>query len=65
MYLATTKKKGQFSADKKGHKLLELILDMQWDYDRMSCSGQKTLDKIYKILNTPEETVVLNNKEVI
>ena len=60
MYLATTKKKGQFSADKKGHKLIELILDMQWDYDRMSSSGQQTLDKIYKILNTPEETVVIN-----
>ena len=64
MYLATTKKKGQFSADKNGHKLLELILDMQWDYDRLSYSGQQTLDKIYKILNTAEETVVLNNKEV-
>ncbi len=60
MFLATTKKKGQFSADKKGHKLIELIFDMQWDYDRMSSSGQQTLDKIYKILNTPEETVQID-----
>jgi hypothetical protein len=28
--------------------LKELIADMYWEYDRMSSSGQETLDKIAK-----------------
>ena len=52
MYISTTNKKGNFKGDKKGHELIQLIIDMQWDYDRLSSSGQETLDKIYKILNT-------------
>ena len=55
MYIATTNKKGNFNGDKKGHELIKLIIDMQWDYDRLSSSGQETLDKIYKILNTPNK----------
>ena len=55
MYISTTKKKGNFYGDKKGHELIQLIIDMQWDYDRLSTSGQQTLDKIYKILNTPKK----------
>jgi len=55
MYISTTKKKGNFDGDKKGHELIQLIIDMQWDYDRLSSSGQQTLDKIYKILNTPNK----------
>ena len=26
-----------------------LVNDMYWEYDRMSSSGQETLDKLYKI----------------
>ena len=55
MYISTTNKKGNFKGDKKGHELIKLIIDMQWDYDRLSSSGQETLDKIYKILNTPNK----------
>jgi len=31
-------------------KLIDLADDLGWEYDRMSSSGQETLDKIYKIL---------------
>ena len=31
-------------------KLINLADDFGWEYDRMSSSGQETLDKIYKIL---------------
>ena len=31
-------------------RLLELIDDLNWDYDRMSSSGQETMDKINHIL---------------
>ena len=31
-------------------KLADLADDLGWEYDRMSSSGQETLDKIYKIL---------------
>lgn len=31
-------------------EIKELINDLYWDYDRMSLSGQETLDKLAKIL---------------
>jgi hypothetical protein len=31
--------------------LVKLITDLGWDYDRLSSSGQETLDKIFKLLN--------------
>lgn len=33
--------------DKK--KIVELIVDLYWDYDRLSSSGQETLDKLAKL----------------
>lgn len=29
----------------------ELIVDLEWEYDRMSTSGQETLEKLFKILD--------------
>ena len=55
MYIESTDKQGVFIACKKGHKLLELINDMGWDYDRFSSSGQETYDKICTIIGTVEE----------
>ena len=55
MHIESTDKQGVFKACKKGHKLLELINDMGWDYDRFSSSGQDTYDKICVILGTVEE----------
>ena len=31
-------------------KLIALIEDLYWEYDRMSSSGKETLDKICKVL---------------
>ena len=31
-------------------KLIDLADDLGWDYDRMSSSGQETLDKMYTVL---------------
>jgi hypothetical protein len=36
-------------------KLYELVEDLFWDYDRMSSSGQKTLDKIGDLLKIPKD----------
>ena len=46
MYIESTNKQGTFRGDEQGHKLLKLIDDMGWDYDRFSSSGQETYDKI-------------------
>ena len=55
MHIESTDKQGVFKACEQGHKLLELISDMGWDYDRFSSSGQDTYDKICVILGTVEE----------
>ena len=49
------KKLKEDSACEEGYKLLKLIDDMGWDYDRFSSSGQETYDKICKIIGTTEE----------
>ena len=38
----------------KLNRLLELIDDLNWDYDRMSSSGQETMDKINQIIKEIE-----------
>ena len=45
---------------KNKQKLINLVNDLYWDYDRMSSSGQETLDKISDLLGIKEET---ENKE--
>ena len=32
-------------------QITKLVVDLCWEYDRMSSSGQETLDKLCKILN--------------
>ena len=34
-------------------ELRELVDDMYWEYDRMSSSGQETLDKIADLVGVP------------
>ena len=34
--------------------LMNLIDDLNWDYDRMSSSGQETMDKINQIIKEIE-----------
>ena len=36
-------------------KLQGLVEDMYWEYDRISSSGQKTLDKIAKLVGVATE----------
>ena len=38
-------------------QITKLVVDLCWEYDRMSSSGQETLDKLCKVLNieTDEE----------
>ncbi len=55
MYIESTEKQGDFRGDPDGHKLLELIDLMGFDYDRFSSSGQETYDKICTILATVKE----------
>jgi len=55
MYIESTDKQAVFKGDEAGHKLLQLIDDMGWDYDRFSSSGQETYDKICTILATVKE----------
>ena len=55
MYIESTKEQGVFRATEDGHKLLKLIDDMGWDYDRFSSSGQKTYDQICVILAKVKE----------
>ena len=35
-------------------RLLELIDDLNWDYDRMSYGGQETMDKINQLIEEIE-----------
>ena len=36
-------------------QIQKLVDDLYWEYDRMSSSGQETLDKLAKVLNIPTE----------
>ena len=47
----------------KIQELQVLVGDMYWEYDRVSSSGQKTLDKIAKLLGVPTEEEISNMSE--
>ena len=36
-------------------QVTKLVIDLFWEYDRMSSDGQKSLDKLAKVLNIPTE----------
>ena len=36
-------------------KLIKLVRDLAWDWDRLSSSGQETMEKIVDILDKLEE----------
>tara|TARA_R110000803_G_scaffold125014_1_gene192720 strand:- start:687 stop:830 length:144 start_codon:yes stop_codon:yes gene_type:complete len=42
--------------NKKTEKVINLIVNLGWDYERMTTSGQKTYDKICNLLNIQEPT---------
>ena len=41
-----------------GDKLLSLITDLGWDYQRMSMSGRQVFDEIHQLLGTIKEDEV-------
>ena len=58
------KVKGDYGKEKnvrvndEGDKLLTLITDLGWDYQRMSCSGREVYDEIQQLLGgLPENEV--------
>ena len=49
-----SKKRVQF----ENKMLRELVTDLFWEYDRMSSSGQETLDKLAKLIGVPTEAEI-------
>ncbi len=58
------KVKGDYGKEKnvrvndEGDKLLSLITDLGWDYQRMSMSGRQVYDEIQQLLGTITENEV-------
>ena len=58
------KVKGDYGKEKNvrvndmGDKLLTLITDLGWDYQRMSCSGREVYDEIMQLLGVIDENEV-------
>ena len=58
------KVKGDYGKEKnvrvndEGDKLLQLITDLGWDYQRMSCSGRETYDEMMQMIGVIEEDEV-------
>ena len=40
---------------KNNAKLIELVTDLYWEFDRMSSSGQETLEKLATLVGVPTE----------
>ena len=60
------KVKGDYGKEKNvrvnelGDKLITLITDLGWDYQRMSCSGKEVYDEIQQLIGTiPENEVYM------
>lgn len=41
-------------------QIIKSIIDLYWEYDRMSTSGQESLEKLAKIFNVPTEDELKN-----
>jgi hypothetical protein len=46
------------------NELKELVVDLNWEYQRMSSSGQETLNKINKVLKIPTQEEVDTGYEI-
>ena len=40
---------------KKNEKIQKLVTDLYWDFDRMSSSGQETLEELATLVGVPTE----------
>jgi len=50
MHECTKYEKGERMNDVELNDLMRLVDDLGWEFDRMSSSGQETLNDIYKLL---------------
>jgi len=46
---------GETRINENGGKLIDLIDDLGWDYQCMTCGGRETYDKIQQLLGTLQE----------
>ena len=45
---------------KKNEKIQKLVTDLYWDFDRLTSSGQKTLEKLATLVGVPTEEEISN-----
>ena len=45
---------------KKNEKLQKLVTDLYWDFDRLTSSGQETLEKLATLVGVPTEEEITN-----
>ena len=45
---------------KKNEKLQKLVTDLYWDFDRLTSSGQETLEKLATLVCVPTEEEISN-----
>ena len=45
---------------KKNEKLQKLVTDLYWDFDRLTSSGQETLEKLATLVGVPTEEEINN-----
>ena len=48
---------------KNNEKLMQLVVDLYWDFDRLSTSGQESLEKLAKMVGVPTEEEMNNMSE--
>ena len=48
---------------KNNEKLIKLVTDLYWDFDRLTTSGQETLEKLAKMVGVPTEEEMNNMSE--
>ena len=45
---------------KNNAKLQKLVIDLYWDFDRLTSSGKETLEKLAKLVGVPTEEEMNN-----
>ena len=45
---------------KKNEKIQKLVTDLVWDFDRLTSSGQVTLEKLASLVGVPTEEEISN-----
>ena len=48
---------------KNNAKLQKLVIDLYWDFDRLTSSGQETLEKLATLVGVPTEEEISNMSE--